>query len=177
MEDLKTKVHEAISKVVEEDNILGNVDLLYKLVDIHKDISNEEYWKEKEENMKIRYGNYGEEYGNYGREQYGRDNYGNYSEGSYGRRMRDSRGRYTGEYGRRYRGEEMVEDMHDAYREYAEGREQYGRGNYGAKEDTMKGLRKMLESATDFVDMLKRDASSQEEAQMIQEYTRRMSEM
>lgn len=173
MEDLKTKVHEAISKIVEEGNILGNIDSLYKLVDIHKDISNEEYWKEKEENMKIRYGNYGEnyrgEYGNYGRDEYG--------EGSYGRRMRDSRGRYKGEYGRRYRGEEMVEDMQDAYREYAEGREQYGRGNYGAKEDTMKGLRKMLESATDFVDMLKRDASSQEEAQMIQEYTRRMSEM
>lgn len=167
MEDLKTKVHEAISKVVEEDNILGNVDLLYKLVDIHKDISNEQYWKEKEENMKVRYGNYGEDYG-YGEEY-----------GAYGRRgvPGTGRGRYRGEYGRRYRGEEIIDEVKDIYRGYSEGKEQYNRGNYGAKEDTMKSLKEMLESTADFVDMLKKDAASQDEFRLIQEYTKRMSEM
>lgn len=83
----------------------------------------------------------------------------------------------TGRGRRRYRGEETIEDMHEMYKDYSEGREEYGRGNYGAKEGTMKSLDYMLQSVVEFVEMLKRDASSQEEAELIQKYTRQISEM
>ena len=57
------------------------------------------------------------------------------------------------------------------------GRDNYGRGNYGAKDGTMKSLEYMLQSVTEFLEMLKQDANSQEEMQLIQEYTRHISEM
>ena len=161
-ENLKAKVEEQLKTITEQGVQPNNVDYVYKLVDIHKDLANEEYWKNKEESMMYREG--------YGREQYGRE--------PYGRRRRDSKGRYMEGYGRRrYRGEEMLEDMHENYSNYAEGREEYGRGNYGAKEGTMKSLDYMLQSVTEFLEMLKKDASSQEEMELIQEYTRQISEM
>lgn len=172
MEKLKEQVESQIEAMVEQGIEPNNVEYVYRLIDIHKDLANEEYWKKKEEAMMYRDGGYGN-YGNYGRE-------------SYGRRRRDSRGRYKdgnsggsggGSYGRRYRGEDMIDEMYNGYQDYSEGREEYGRGNYGAKEDTMKSLDYMLQSVMEFIQMLKQDASSQEEVELIKEYTRRISEM
>lgn len=172
MEKLKEQVESQIQAVVEQGIEPSNVEYVYRLMDIHKDLANEEYWEKKEEEMMYRDGGYGN-YGNYGRE-------------SYGRRRRDSRGRFKegnsggsggGSYGRRYRGDDMIDDMYNGYHDYSEGREEYGRGNYGAKEDTMKSLEYMLQSVVEFVQMLKQDASSQEEVELIKEYTRHISEM
>ena len=112
----------------------------------------------------MRYREYGE-YGNYGNE--------------YGRRSRDSRGRYTarGQGSRRYRGDDMMDEMYRGYHEYSEGKEEMNMGNYGAKNDTMKSLDYMLQSVVEFIEMLKKDAGSQEEVELIQEYTRHISEM
>ena len=41
----------------------------------------------------------------------------------------------------------------------------------------MKSLEYMLQSVTNFIEMLKKDAGSQEEVEMIKEYTRHISEM
>lgn len=153
MEELKQQIEEQISLMVEEGIQPSNIDSLFKMVDIHKDIENEKYWKEKID-MRKRYGNYPE-----------------YDRGNYGRRMRDSRGRYMG------KGHEMIEDMREMYQEYSDGRDEYDRGNYGAKGEAMKSLEYMLESVVDFVDMLKKDAGSQEEVDLIQRYTREISEM
>ena len=117
------------------------------------------------------YGRYGyegyNEYNDYGRRGYGRDEYGR---DEYGRRSRDSRGRY--------RGDEQLNAMYNEYGRYEEGKEQYNRGgNYNAKEDSIKSLEYMLESMVDFVKMLKQDAKSQEEVNLIKEYTRKISEM
>jgi hypothetical protein len=71
----------------------------------------------------------------------------------------------------------MIDEMQEHYGNYSEGREEYSRGNYGAKQDTLKSLEYMLESVVDFIEMLKHDASSQEEVQMIKEYTKQISEM
>lgn len=172
MEKLKEQVESQIQAVVEQGIEPSNVEYVYRLMDIHKDLANEEYWEKKEEEMMYRDGGYGN-YGNYGRE-------------SYGRRSRDSRGRYKdgnsggsggGSYGRRYRGDDMIDEMYSGYHDYSEGREEYGRGNYGAKEHTMKSLDYMLQSVTQFIEMLKQDASSQEEVELIKEYTRQISEM
>ena len=152
-ERITKETEQKMTEVLDQGLHEGNVDLLYTLVDIHKDIANENYWEEKEDAMRYR----------------------NYSEGSYrehdmyGRRQRDSRGRY--------KGHEMMDDMYRGYEEYSEGKERYKRGSYGAQEDTMKSLEYMLESMVDFVEMLKQDTNSQEEMELIKEYTRRIADM
>lgn len=169
LEKVKEHTEKLMEYILEQGIEAENIDFLDKIVDIHKDIANEEHWKKKEENdMRYRgYGNYSE-YGNYG----------NYGDDSYGRRSRDSRGRYT-ERGRdsKYRGEDMLGEMSYHYRGYSEGREQYGRGNYNGKEESIKSLDYMLQSVVEFVQMLKQDASSQEEMELIKHYTKQISEM
>ena len=107
-------------------------------------------------------------YGRYGRDSYGRDSYGNYDRSygrdSYGRRERDSRGRY--------RGHEYMDEMYDEYSKYME-----GRSRYGANEDTKKSLEYMLRSMEDFARMLKEDAGSEEEVQMIRQTAQRIAQM
>ena len=76
-----------------------------------------------------------------------------------------------------YRGEQEMDDMYMNYQAYSEGREQYNRGNYGAKQDTLMSLEYMLKSMVEFMNMLKQDATSQEEMNLIQQYTRKISEM
>lgn len=165
LEDIKKIVEKPIETIIKDGVSSNNLDYLYKLVDIHKDIANEEYWKVKEESL-MRYS----EYGAYGRGGYGREAYG---EGSYGRRRRDSRGRYTGN-----QPEDKMDEMYMNYQGYSEGREAYGRsGNYGAKEESIMCLEKMLESMVDFVKMLKEEAGSQEEMELIHKYTKKLTEM
>lgn len=111
----------------------------------------------------MQYGNYGDSYGRSGYDSYGRDAYGD----SYGRRGYDAK----------YRGEGPLEAMHGNYRAYSASREAYGRGNYGAKEDSMKSLRHMLEDGVDFFRMLKADAKTQEELTLIHDYVKKINEM
>lgn len=169
IEKVKKETETVIEQILNQGIQENNLDVLYKLVDIHKDIANEEYWQKKKEETDMRYRAYGND--GYGRNPYGEGE-------SYGRRSRDSRGRYTARgYDTKYRGHEMMDDMYGNYEAYTEGKEQYGRGNYGAKEDTMMSLEYMLESMVNFVEMLKEDASSQEEVNLIKKYTKKISEM
>lgn len=161
-EDLKRASLDKVKQLLQENSgeITGNtLEAIGDLVDIYKDIANVEYWCEKEES---------EMYGRYGRDSYGRDNYGNYDRGygrdSYGRRERDSRGRY--------RGHEYMDEMYDEYSRYME-----GRSRYGANEDTKKSLEYMLRSMEDFARMLKEDAGSEEEVQMIRQTAQRIAQM
>ena len=152
------EVEKLIKTVTENGLQASNVQLLYQLIDIHKDIENEKYWKNKEENN-----------------MYMRDDYENDYRGG---RSRDSKGRYMGNRrGESYRGQRVLDEMYDGYRNYSDGREEYNRGNYGAKGETMRSLEYMLGSVTDFIEMLQHDADSQEEIEMIKKYTRRISEM
>lgn len=48
-EDVLEKVENKIAEVIAEGVKKENVDFLYKLVDIHKDLKNEKYWDMKEE--------------------------------------------------------------------------------------------------------------------------------
>ena len=157
---IKEQVEKGIDMVLEEGLQSNNLDTLYKLVDIHKDLANEEYWNVKKEGIEMGYRPYETEYGNYGR-------------------RRDSRGRYMerATRGRNYKGDEMLDEMHEHYQRYSDGREEMTMGNYGAHSGTMKSLEYMLESVVDFIEMLKKDASSQEEVELIQKYTREISEM
>lgn len=155
---IKEQTEKKINDILIQGVQAGNIDMLYKLVDIHKDIANEQYWEiEKEgEQKEMRY-------------RYGRDDY----REDYGARRRDSRGRYM-ERGRdmKYRGHEMLDEMQEHYGNYSENRD-----TYGNKQGTIKSLEYMLESVVDFVEMLKEDATSQEEMQLIKKYTKEISEM
>lgn len=154
---VKELVEKGINKTIEDGIQTSNLDTLGKLVDIYKDIANIEHWKKEEENDM----RYDRRYRDYIREPYSRE--------PYGRRRRDSRGRYMGD--------EMMNDMHEAYRDYSDGREEMNMGNYGAKDDTMKSLEYMMQSVVQFIEMLEKDANSQEEIEIIKDYTRKISEM
>ena len=159
------EIDKSIKRIMEQGVQTNNIDFLYKMIDVKKDIAQIE--KEEQEMM----------YGNYG-------NYGRYDDMSYsGGRSRDSRGRYMegSSYGRRgvkgtgrgrYRGEEMMDEMAYHYGNYNEGREQYG-----ADEETMKSFKYMLKSFKDYYKHLKEEASSQQEVQMLEDVAREISEM
>ena len=161
------EVDKSIKRIMEQGVQTNNIDFLYKMIDVKKDIA--EIEKEEQEMM---YGNYG----NY-------DNYGEYDRSYGGGRRRDCRGRYmeSGSYGRRgvkgtgrgrYRGEEMMDEMMYHYGNYNEGREQYG-----ADEETMESLKYKLKSFKEYYKHLKQEASSQQEVQMLEDVAREISEM
>lgn len=161
------EVDKSIKRIMEQGVQTNNIDFLYKMIDVKKDIA--EIEKEEQEMM---YGNYG----NY-------DNYGEYDRSYGGGRRRDSRGRYmeSGSYGRRgvkgtgrgrYRGEEMMDEMMYHYGNYNEGREQYG-----ADEETMKSFKYMLKSFKDYYKHLKEEASSPQEVKLLEETAREMLEI
>ena len=162
MEKLKKQVEETI-KVISDNGIKSeNIENLYKLVDIHKDISNEEYWKIKEEgemkNMR---------YSNYGRDNYGRGNYGRY-EDNYGRRGVKGTGRG------RYRGEELMDEMMFHYGNYSENA---ASGQYGGENDKMESLSNLMESAYEYFKELKEYAESPDEIKMIQHYFKKIGQI
>lgn len=98
-ESIKSEVEKILGDISNEGISRDNVDYVYKLVDVHKDLEQENYWEVK----KMYYGNYRRD---------------GYDDMSYGRgRRRDSRGRY--------KGHDMLEDMRDGYDRYSENR-RYG---------------------------------------------------
>ena len=163
-EEITQQIEEKIKEISTEKVNTSNVDYLYRLVDIHKDLKNEEYWKEKIDMYREGYGNY--------------DNYSDYNGG----RRRDSRGRYMeGEsYGRRgvkgtgrgrYRGEEMMDEMAYHYGNYSEG------SAYGAEGEAMESLSNLMESAYEYFKDLKENANSPEEIKMMEHYFKKMGQM
>ena len=158
MEDkLVKKTEEKIKEILEDDITPNNLDYLYKLSKI-KHLA-----KEDEEMDYGNYGNYGARRPGY--DSYGRGSYGEYGEGSYG------------EYGRRgvdsrYRGYGHLDRMYNEYGNY-----NYGRERYGANEDTKRSLKYMLESMEDFARMLKEEAQSQEEVEMIRQTAQKIAQM
>lgn len=153
----KSEVERIIKQITEEGLQTANVELLYKLIDIHKDIENEKYWKEKEENMMYR-------------------DYDNYSGG----RSRDSRGRYMDSYGRRgvpgtgrgrYRGYDYIDEMGEHYGNYSEGRDTYGNDH-----ETEKSFDKMLQSLEDFTYLIMQEADSPDKVEKVKRTARKISE-
>ena len=189
MEKLKELIEEEIKKTEESGLNMEKLEQLETLVDIHKAISNEEYWKNKEETA-MRYGNYGEYNEGYG-EGYGRrrrDSRGRYMEGGYNegysrgryneRGTTDGRDRMRGNYGHYMPYPEVYMDrMMDGMEGYMEGREQYNRGNYGAKGQTVESLEKMLEGIVAFVEDIQQDPEQKEEKEVVNHYIKKLKEL
>ena len=159
MEDrLLEKVDEKINQILDEDINVNNLEYLYKLSKI------KHYTKEGERNMYNDYNNYGR----YNGRGPGHGSYGEYNRGyneyndNYGRRGVDSK----------YRGYGHLDRMYNEYGNYS-----YGRERYGANEDTKRSLEYMLRSMEDFARMLKEEAQSQEEVEMIRQTAQRIAQM
>lgn len=151
------QIEEHINNIIDEGIQVDNINMLGKLVDIHKDLANEEYWKKKGEAIDMNY-------------RRGRMDYDDYERDDYRARGRDSRGRYTTRGRGRYRGDEMIEDMMENYDMYME------RGNYRGPE-TDKAFDYMLQSAEDFMMHLFEESDSEEQVEKIRKAAKRISEM
>ena len=162
------KIKEMVVKELEQfsdaTDLHGDeLDVLYKLVDIDKDLENIDYWKVKKEVMKMRYNNYGDY------------SEGGYSEGRYGRRgvPGTGRGRYRGHDD----GEDMIEDMKYSYSAYSDSRNAYGRGNYGAEQENMEALEDTMRLFTEFAQKMIQEVDSPEAKQIIKKHLRKISQM
>jgi len=144
------KTTESIEKILNDGLNTNNLENLYKLSKIKH--------MAKEDKEMNNYGNYGGRRAGY--DNYGRDNYGNYN--NY-----NARG-----YDMRYRGNEYIDRMSGEYSRYEDNKQRYG-----ANEDTKRSLQYMLKSMEDFAHMLKEEAQSQEEVQMIRETAQRIANM
>ena len=140
------KMEESITKILDEGLNTNNLDHLYKLVDIYKDV------KEVES---MNYGNYGRRAGY---DAYGRDGYGNY--GEYGNYGRDSYGRRG--YDMKYRGDEELDRMAGEYGRYMASRERYGAG-----EETDKSFHYMVKALEDFIKVLHEEADTPQQKQQL----------
>ena len=172
IQKVNKEVEEKINNLIEKGIDAENLELLYKLVDIHKDLKNEEYWKKKEEVMKMNYRGYSE--GGYSAGGSGGYSEGGYGAGNYGRRgvPGSGRGRYRGGRGSgRYRGEEMMDEMMYHYVNYSEEAE------YGAEGVAVEALKKLMESAYEYFKELKENANSPEEMKIMEHYFKKMGQM
>lgn len=164
--DLKKATEQTIKKLLEESQneiTSSNLEYLGQLMDIHKDIANEEYWCMKEEGEGM-YGNYGRggNYGNYGRGGNYGEGYGEYNERGYGENY-GARGRGRGSRGR-YRGHNFLDDMYEGYGRYAESRERYG-----DSEETDKSFHYMVKALEDFIKVLYEEAETQQQTQELRQ--------
>lgn len=153
MEELINKLCEYIEKAGSMNLDATDKNELSTVVDIYKDLKEVESMNNG--------------YGRYGREAYGEYNEYNEYNNSYGRRGVDSR----------YRGDDYMDSMRGSYRNYEEARNEYNRGNYGAKEDGLKDLEYMMHAAMKFIKMIKSEATSPEEQEIVRKHIAKISEM
>lgn len=154
MEDLIKKLCEYIEKAGTMNLDATDIDELFKVVDIYKDLKEVESMNG---------------YGNYNGRGPGRGSYGEYNEGygEYGRRGVDSR----------YRASKYMDGMRGSYEAYEDARGEYNAGNYGVKEDGLKDLEYMMHAAMKFIKMIKEEATSPEEQEIVRKHIMKISEM
>ena len=140
MDKLLEKVEKALESALNNDIQASNVEYIYKLVDIHKDIYEEKYYKKEGKDMYRGYEGYSEGYGRRGVPGSGR-------------------GRY-----RRYRGDDIMEEMQEHYGRYMEGR------GYGSQEED-KSFRYMIKTYKDFGMHIAEEANTQEQREMLKRAT------
>ncbi len=132
-ENIIEKVENKIQELITTEGVKKeNVDYLYKLVDIHKDLKNENYWKAKEEKYMREYN----------------EGYGRRYRGEYGRRGVKGTGRG------RYRGEDPVMEMQEHYDAYNEAYEENMNGEYGAEGGMIKSAEGISKSVLEIMEEL-----------------------
>ena len=165
---LKEKVENKIQEILVKKGITSeNIEYLGKLMDIHKDLEEEECLKKKED-IDMRYSEYDE--GNYGRRGVLGTGRGRYREGIYGRRGVAGTGRG------RYRGYYPMEEMMEHYGNYSEANEESMRGNYGAEGEMVKSVEGIMKNIYEIVEELS-ETEVPEVEHIIKKYAKKISEM
>lgn len=165
---LKEKVEDKIQEILVKNGITSeNVDYLGKLMDLHKDLQEEECLKKKEE-LEMRYSEYDE--ANYGRRGVPGTGRGRYREGAYGRRGVPGTGRG------RYRGNYAMDEMMENYENYSEANEESMRGNYGAEGEMVKSVEGIMKNIYEIVEELS-ETEVPEVEHIIKKYAKKISEM
>jgi len=145
-EKVSKLTEETIERTIKDGLTTSNLDIVYKLVDIYKDIKEVEC---------MNYGEYngrGPGHGSYGEYNRGYGEYGNY--GNYGRRGYDSK----------YRGHDSIDRMSNEYGRYMENRERYG-----ANEDTDRSFHYMVKALEDFIKVLYEEAETEPQKQQLRQ--------
>lgn len=156
-EKIIEKITEKINKIAEEGINVENLETLEKLINIHKNLSNEKYWEIKEEVYKMKYNNY--------------DNYDEYNRrGRYGRRGVPGSGRG------RYRGEYAIDEMQDHYMNYNESVDEMDRGNYGAESNMLKSVDAIMKNICEIVEELA-ESDNPEVMRIIKKHAKKIEEM
>lgn len=168
LNEIIKQVEKEIGCIAEEGIQMSNLDMLGKLVDIHKDLSNEDYWKIKEEVYKMRYNDYNDydDYGRRGVPGTGRRRY----RGDYGRRGVKGTGRG------RYRGEDAMDEMQEHYMNYSDANQEMNRGNYGAENEMLKSVDGIMKNIYEIIEELS-EAESPEVIHIIKKYAKKINEM
>lgn len=161
LKNIQELVEREIEKITENGNQIMDLDSLSKLIDIHKDIANEDYWQKKKEVYEMRYEDYND---------YGRRGVPGTGRGRYGRRGVPGTGRG------RYRGHDTMEEMHDHYSNYSDASEEMYRGNYGAEDGMLKSVDGIMRNVCEIVEELAENENP-EVMQIIKRYSRKISEM
>lgn len=164
------QIDQEIEAITEQGLQKSNIEILGQLIDMKKDICMTEEYEKGGKNMEYRDGNYERrgEYREGGSNRMYKEYGDEYSDERYERRGVKGTGRGR----RRYRGDDMLEEMSYHYGNYSEGREQYG-----GDDETLKSFKYMLKSFKDYYKHLKEEAKSKEEVRMLEEVAREISEM
>lgn len=159
VEKIQELVENEIRSVTADGTQIMDLDSLSKLIDIHKDIANEDYWQKKKEVYEMRY----EDYDNYGRR-------GTSGRGRYGRRGVPGSGRG------RYRGEGPIDEITEHYDVYGEASEEMDRGNYRAEDEMLKSVDGIMKNVCEIVEELSEN-DNPEVMRIIKKYSKHISEM
>ena len=151
LKEVETKIEQILNEGIQSENL----NYLDKLVDIHKDLKNEEYWEKKKEVLDMNY----REYGRRGVPGTG-----------YGRRGVPGSGRG------RYRGEYAMDEMMEHYGNYSEANEEMNRGNYGAENEMVKSVEGIMKNIYEIVEELS-ETEVPEVEHIIKRYAKKISEM
>ena len=168
MDKVKKAIDKEIESIACSEINQQNVDTLGKLIDMKKDIADSEYYDTVREAMEMRYYDDDDMYG-----ARRRDSRGRYMEGRDG--MRGSMPRRGG-YGH-HMPMEYFDRMMDGIEGYMEGREEYNRGNYNGKGQSVESLERMLEGIVAFVEEIQNDPEQHEEKEVVNHYIKKLKEM
>lgn len=188
-EMLEAKLKERSEKGL---NNTSDVDVIYKMVDILKDIKNIEYWETKGEYYEAEMGGgYSEAYGDGGysaarrrrdsRGRYSRDGGSSYESGSSyenGSSYDDNRGRGGSRGGRGGNRGGYSRDGGEAYDRYMDSKQSYRNGGGSdCKQRLMATLDEYMDNFSEQMEEMLRDADCAEERETIQRYLRKLKDL
>ena len=163
MHKLRAQIKKELTEIEEKGVNASNLELIFKLADIYKDLGEIEKMDGGDREM--------QEYGRY------RDGgYGVYRDGGYNARGNYREGGYNDGYGRRYsRMRDHMDRMMDGMDQYEYGKERYMHGGDDGR--VMDGLEKLMYAICMFVETAMDFAETPQEKELIRKHIQKISKI